>query len=56
MVPAGVELVLADDVIERLRRVKSATEIAATRHAALPRSRIHITVPTRHKWAAGLQR
>lgn len=34
LAPAGVELVLADDVIERLRRVKSATEIAATRHAA----------------------
>jgi Xaa-Pro aminopeptidase len=26
--------VLADDIIERLRRVKSVTEIAATRHAA----------------------
>ncbi|MGI9116182.1 MAG: M24 family metallopeptidase [Gaiellales bacterium] len=34
LAPAGVELVLADGVIEELRLVKSETEIAATRHAA----------------------
>ncbi len=31
--PAGVELVAVDGVVEQLRRVKSDTEIAATRHA-----------------------
>ena len=34
LAPAGVELVLADGIIERLRLVKSVTEIAASRRAA----------------------
>lgn len=34
LAPAGVELVPVDGVVEALRRVKSATEIAATRHAS----------------------
>ena len=34
MTPSGVELVLADGIIEDLRIVKSDTEIAASRHAA----------------------
>ena len=34
LVPAGVELVATDGVVERLRLVKSASEIAATRHAS----------------------
>lgn len=32
--PAGVELICVDGLVERLRIVKSATEIAATRHAS----------------------
>lgn len=34
LVPAGVELVPVDGAVEALRRVKSATEVAATRHAS----------------------
>lgn len=34
LVPAGIELVPVDGAVERLRRVKSASEISATRHAS----------------------
>jgi Xaa-Pro aminopeptidase len=32
--PGGIEFVPTDGLVERLRRIKSATEIAATRHAS----------------------